>query len=65
MRNAANEFTAATRLYANTHRLAAIPIRQSARALQDRRSRPDRRFSRDQDRTETSPARHPLTALIP
>jgi hypothetical protein len=28
MRNAADEFTAATRLFANPHRLAATPIRQ-------------------------------------
>jgi len=59
MRNAVDESKVATGL-SPTHRLAATSIQQSARALQDRRSRPDRRFRRDQDRTETSPARHPL-----
>jgi len=63
MRNAVDESKVATGL-SPTHRLAATSIQQSARALQDRRSRPDRRFSRDQDRTETSPARHPLKRVF-
>jgi hypothetical protein len=64
MRNAADEFTAATRLFANT---TCWPQLRFGKALERYKIdvlAPIARFSRDQDRTETSPARHPSAALI-